>query len=342
MTAESVTTQSFRACRIHNHAGHVTAGIEALTLEQLSPGDVVIQVHYSSVNYKDALAVTGQGSILRRFPLVGGIDAAGVVTRSNDGRYRPGDAVLVTGCGLGESHDGGFSEIIQVPADWVVPLPDSLSLFDAMALGTAGFTAALAIDRLEQNGQLPQLGAIAVTGASGGVGSLAIDLLSNHGYDVVALTRKRDAVPYLEQLGAIRTGDYADLDAGKPLQSARWGGAIDNVGGQVLAGLISCTRPWGSIASIGMAGGSECHTTVMPFILRAVSVLGISSTNCPMERRTRIWQRLVTDLKPAHLQQAVAGVISLDELPAVCERLLQGEHRGRYVVSMQASSLAFP
>jgi acrylyl-CoA reductase (NADPH) len=294
-------------------------------------------VHYSSVNYKDALAATGRGRILRRFPLVGGIDLAGVVTESVDDRFQAGDEVLVTGCGLGEAHDGGFSELARVPADWVVPLPAGLSLFDAMALGTAGFTAALAIDRLEQNGQQPSLGPLSVTGASGGVGSVAIDLLSARGYEVVAMTRKTDAAGYLEHLGAasVKSPDCLLTD-GRPLQSAQWGGAIDNVGGRVLAGLISSTRPWGSIASIGMAGGSECDTTVMPFILRAVSVLGISSANCPMQRRLRVWQRLVSDLRPVHLSQVVAGVVRLDELPALFGQLLEGEHQGRFVVEMRS------
>jgi len=328
-------TQSFRACRIHDDSGRITAAIEAVALDELSPGEVVIRVHYSSVNYKDALAATGRGKVLRRFPLIGGIDLAGVVTDSIDNRYQPGDEVLVSGCGLGESHDGGFSEVARVPADWVVPLPAGLSLFDAMGLGTAGFTAALAIDRIEQNGQQPSLGPLLVTGASGGVGSVAIDLLATRGYEVVAMTRKRNATAYLERLGAasVRSTDSLVSDT-RPLQSAQWGGAIDNVGGKVLAGLLSSTRPWGSIASIGMAGGSECVTTVMPFILRAVSVLGISSSNCPMDRRVRVWQRLVSDLRPAHLQQIVSGVVGLDELPETFARLLEGEHQGRFVVSM--------
>jgi NADPH2:quinone reductase len=329
-----MTTQLFRAFRIHNDSGTVTAGIENMTLDQLSPGDVTIRVHYSSVNYKDALAATGQGNILRSFPLNGGVDAAGVVVNSENELFSSGDEVLVTGCGLGESHDGGFSELLRVPADWVVPLPEGLSLFDAMALGTAGFTAALAIDRLEQNGQQPAQGTMVVTGASGGVGSVAIDLLDSRGYEVVAMTRKKDAAAYLEGLGAASVSDYDDLISDKPLQSAQWGGAVDSVGGKVLAGLISSTRPWGNIASIGMAAGSECHTTVMPFILRGVSVLGITSANCPMERRLRVWHRLVSDLRPGHLQQIVAGEIGMDDLPAVFEHLLQGKHQGRFVVKM--------
>lgn len=328
--------QSFRAFRIHEHDGAVTAGLEDVCLDELSPGEVVIRVQYSSVNYKDALAATGTGKVLRRFPLTGGIDLAGVVEDSVDERFQAGDEVLVTGCGLGESHDGGFSEVARVPADWVVPLPAGLSLFDSMALGTAGFTAALAIDRLEQNGQQPSQGPMIVTGASGGVGSIAIDLLSGRGYEVVAMTRNIDATAYLERLGAASVMNYDSmLTDARPLRSAQWGGAIDTVGGQVLAGLLGSTRPWGSIASIGMAAGSECPVSVMPFILRGVSVLGITSANCPMERRLRVWQRLVSDLRPARLQQMVAGVIGLEDLYGVSERLLQEGHQGRYVIRMQ-------
>jgi NADPH2:quinone reductase len=326
---------SFRACRVDNASGEVTAAIVDMNLEQLCHGEVVIRVHYSSVNYKDALAVTGRGKILRRFPLNAGIDLSGVVLSSTDTRFHEGDEVLVTGCGLGESHDGGFSEIARVPADWVVPLPPDLSLFDAMVLGTAGFTAALAIDRLEQNGLQPDQGAVVVTGASGGVGSVALDLLSARGYEVVAMTRKPGAAAYLEQLGADRIMNYDSLlESSQPLQSARWGGAIDNVGGQVLAALLGTMKPWGSVASVGMAAGIQCETTVMPFILRGVSVLGVSSANCPMTRRRHVWQRLVSDLQPSRLSDIVAGEVMLDEIPTVCERLLQGEHHGRFVVRM--------
>ena len=327
--------QTFRACRVHATGGAVTARLEQLVLDDLAAGEVVIEAHYSSVNYKDALAATGKGRIMRRFPLVGGVDVAGVVTQSLDPRFRAGDAVLVTGCGLGESHDGGFSEVVRVPSDWVVPLPAGLTLFDAMALGTAGFTAALAVDRLEQNGQKPELGPVVVTGATGGVGSIGIDLLSGRGYDVVALTGKPAAGDYLQGLGAGRVLDRQALGPARGLlESARWGGAVDNVGGDVLSWLLRTTRPWGSIASIGMAGGVELHSSVMPFILRGVSVLGITSANCPMPRRLKIWQRLVTDLRPTRLDATVAGIVGLDELPDVFERLLGGQHRGRFVVTM--------
>ena len=328
---------SFRALRVHeNTDGTVRAVLQALTLDDLSPGEVVIRSRYSSVNYKDALAATGKGRILRRFPLVAGVDVAGEVTASVDDRFREGDQVLVTGCGLGESHDGGFSEVVRVPADWVVPLPPGMTLFDAMMLGTAGFTAALAIDRMEQNGLVPAQGPVVVTGASGGVGSVAIDLLSGRGYEVMALSRKLQATDYLQSLGAAEVLDAKVVaDSGKPLEAARWAGAIDNVGGAVLGWLTRSMLPWGSIASIGLAGGAELHTTVMPFILRGVSILGITSANCPMQRRLKIWQRLVTDLQPQHLASIVAGQVTLDELPAVFETLLSGEHRGRYIVDLQ-------
>ena len=325
--------QAFRAFRIHERDGVTRAGLETLVLDELSSGDVVIEAHYSSVNYKDALAATGRGRILRRFPLVGGVDVSGVVLESGDARYATGDEVLVTGCGLGESHDGGFSEIVRVPADWVVPLPQGVSLRDAMLLGTAGFAAALAIDRMEQNGQAPALGPVVVTGASGGVGSIAIDLLGGKDYEVVALSRKLDADGYLASLGAGRVIDARVAgDSKAPLEKAQWGGAIDAVGGEVLAWLIRTVGPWGNIASIGLAGSAQLDTTVMPFILRGVSLLGISSANCPMERRQKVWQRLATDLKPRHLDSIVAGEVELDELPGVFEKVLSGGHRGRFLV----------
>jgi NADPH2:quinone reductase len=328
---------SFSALRVHsNAAGTVRAGLEALTLDDLSPGEVVIRSHYSSVNYKDALAATGKGKILRRFPLVAGVDVAGEVVSSVAAGFHEGDQVLVTGCGLGESHDGGFSQVVRVPAEWVVPLPQGLSLFAAMALGTAGFTAALAIDRLEQNGLTPGQGPVAVTGASGGVGSIAIDLLSGRGYEVVALSRRPATKDYLQSLGAADVLDTKTVTASdQPLETARWAGAIDNVGGELLGWLTRTVQPWGSIASIGLAGGVELHTTVMPFILRGVSILGITSANCPMDRRLQIWNRLVSDLKPRHLDKIVAGTVALDDLSGVFETVLAGQHRGRYVVDLR-------
>lgn len=322
-----------RALRIYDQQGD--ARLETLRLDELSAGEVVIAAHWSGVNYKDALAATGRGKILRRFPLNGGVDVAGVVEHSDDARFAPGDAVLVTGCGLGETHDGGFAERVRVAGDWVVPLPDGLSLRESMVIGTAGFTAALAIDRMEQNGQDPAHGPVLVSGATGGVGSHAVDLLAGRGYEVVALSRKPDSDGYLAALGASRVLDPLDVvHSDAPLEKALWGGAVDTVGGDVLAWLTRTVRPWGNIAGIGLAGGSQLNTTVMPFILRGISLLGITSANCPVERRRRVWQRLVTDLRPRHLDKMVAGEVTLDELPAVFERVLSGQHRGRYVVKL--------
>ncbi|MGB5260857.1 MAG: YhdH/YhfP family quinone oxidoreductase [Gammaproteobacteria bacterium] len=324
---------TFRAFRVHAGAAGV---LEDITLDALSDGGVLIEARYSSVNYKDALAGTARGKILRRFPLVAGVDVAGTVVESDDARFVAGNAVLVTGCGLGESHDGGFAEFVRVPADWVVPLPAGLSLFEAMALGTAGFTAALAIDRLEQNGLHPGQGPVIVTGASGGVGSIAIDLLAGHGYEVVAMSRALEAGDYLQSLGAAEVVDASVVATEtRPLEQARWAAAIDNVGNDVLAWLTRTIRPWGNIASIGLAGGQELHTTVMPFILRGISLLGITSSNCPMEWRLKVWHRLVSDLKPRYLERIVAGTVTLDDLPAVFETVLSGRHRGRYVVRLR-------
>ncbi|MGE3154853.1 MAG: YhdH/YhfP family quinone oxidoreductase [Nitrospiraceae bacterium] len=327
--------KSFRALRIHQDQGVSRTCLETLRLEDLSPGDVLIRASYSSVNYKDALAVTGKGKILRRFPLVGGVDVAGTVESSDDARFQIGDRVLVTGYGLSQDHDGGYAEYVRVPADWVVPVPEGLSLSDAMALGTAGFTAALAIQRMEDNGQRPDQGPIVVTGATGGVGSLAIDLLAGLGYEVVAITGKQESVEDLKSLGARQVLLRQNLEIGRqPLERAQWGGAIDNVGGELLAWLTRTVSLWGNIAAIGLAGGSELHTTVMPFILRGVSLLGISSANCPMPLRQHIWQRLATDLRPRHLDRIVTATVSLDDVPAISEKMVAGHHRGRTVVKI--------
>ncbi|HYQ72591.1 MAG TPA: YhdH/YhfP family quinone oxidoreductase [Gammaproteobacteria bacterium] len=326
----------FRACVVRQYNGRVSAAIEEVGHDFLGPGDVLVEAHYSSVNYKDALAATGRGKIIKHFPLIAGVDVAGVVASSSSARFSTGDPVIVTGCGLGERHHGGFAEFVRVPADWVVPLPADMSLYEAMALGTAGFTAALAIDRMEQNGQHPGLGPILVSGATGGVGSLAVDLLNGRGYSVTALTGKPDAAAYLERLGADRVLErQAIVASDHPLRSVEWGGAVDNVGGTVLAWLLQTVGPWGSIATIGMAGGSALHTTVMPMILRGVSMLGITSANCPMVWRPRLWNRLASDLRPAHLSDIVTEMIRLEDLPRSFEALLEGKHAGRFVVALQ-------
>jgi len=323
----------FKAFRIHSEGGKIVARFDELALDDLSPGDVVIRVTHSGINYKDALAATGAGKILRRYPLVGGIDLAGIVESSGDARFAPGSAVLVTGCGLSETHDGGYAQFARVPGDWVIPMPRGLDAFTAMALGTAGFTAALAIHRMEQNGQEPGGGPIAVTGASGGVGSLAIDMLSARGYRVVAVSGKADAAPYLKELGASEVLPRAGLDLGsRPLENARFGGAIDNVGGETLTWLTRTVDFWGNIASIGLASGAAFSMTVMPFILRGVALLGINSSATRREWRLAVWQRIATDLRPRHIERIVTRTIELGELPAAFPAYLAAGITGRTVV----------
>jgi NADPH2:quinone reductase len=325
--------QSFKAYRIHLEDGRIVARFEQIGLDDLSPGEVVIRVGHSGINYKDALAATGAGKILRRYPLVGGIDLAGVVESSSDPRYRPGDAVLVTGSALSETHDGGYAQFARVRGDWVIPLPAGLSAFEAMALGTAGFTAALAIHRMEHNGQSPQGGPIVVTGASGGVGSIAVDMLATRGYRVIAVSGKSTAVSYLKELGAQEVLARQALELGsRPLETARFGGAIDNLGGEVLTWLTRSVDFWGNIASIGLAAGPELNTTVMPFILRGVSLLGINSSATPREWRLAVWQRIGTDLKPRHLARIVTRTIAFEELPQAFPAYLDGAVTGRTVV----------
>ena len=329
-------SDKFRAYRIHSEGGRISARFEDLGLQDLSPGEVVIRVSHSGINYKDALAATGTGKILRRYPLVGGIDLAGIVESSADPRFQTGDEVLVTGSALSETHDGGYAEMARVNADWVIPLPQGMNAFDVMALGTAGFTAALAIDRMEQNGQSPQGGPIVVTGASGGVGSLAIDMLARRGYRVIAVSGKPAAVPYLQELGAHEVLSRQALDLGsRALETARFGGAIDNLGGEILTWLTRTVDFWGNIASIGLAGGPELKTTVMPFILRGVSLLGINSSATPREWRLKVWERIGTDLRPRHLKQIVTRTIDFPQLPQAFAGYLDGSVTGRTVVRIR-------
>jgi acrylyl-CoA reductase (NADPH) len=326
---------TFRAFRIHDDKGK--AGIEQMSLGDLSPGEVVIKTAYSDINFKDALAATGKGKILRKFPLNGGVDVSGTVASSNDVRVREGDAVLVTGHGLSETHDGGYAEYVRVPADWVVPLPEGMTLFDAMAFGTAGFTAGLAIHQMEHNGQTPARGPVVVTGATGGVGSLAIDMLAKLGYRVVALTGKADAHDYLREIGASEILDRKTLEMGKrPLEKAIWGGVIDNVGGDILAWLTRTVVPLGNIAAIGLAASAELRTTVMPFILRGVNLLGINSSHCPRELRLHIWKRLATDMRPRYLEKIVSRTVTLDTMGPVFNDLIAGTVTGRAVVKIGA------
>lgn len=326
---------TFIAFRVFEQGGAVQGRLVSMSLDELSAGDVVIDAAYSSVNYKDALAGTGAGKIIRRFPLVAGIDVAGTVASTTDARFRQGQPVLVTGYDLGVAHDGGYAQRVRVPADWVVPIPDGLSAFDAMALGTAGFTAALSIVDMERVGLTPSGGPVIVTGATGGVGSLAIQMLAARGYRVTALTGKGAEHDFLRSLGATDVLSRNGLQMGtRPLEKAQWAGAVDAVGGDTLAWLTRTMTYNGAIASSGLTGGTEVQTTVLPFILRGVKLLGIDSVSCPAATRLAVWQRLAGDLKPAHLG-AVATEIGLDGLPDAFATLLKGAARGRFVVKLK-------
>lgn len=328
----------FRAFRIHDDdAGH-HAGIESMTVDALSPGEILLRTAWSSVNYKDALAGTGKGRILRRYPLNGGIDVAGHVVASTDPAFREGDAVLCTGSGLSETRDGGFGEYIRLDARWAIALPDGLSLRDSMILGTAGFTAALGLLRMQDNRQKPALGPIAVTGASGGVGMLAIDIFSRAGYEVHAISGKPDHFDFLRSLGAAECIDRHQLAFGdRPMDTARFGGAFDNVGGAMLGGLLPLICPYGNVAICGNAGGIEFSSTVMPFIIRGASLLGIASAGTARDIRNEIWRRLASDWRPRHLQRIATREILLDELPDVFPRMLAGDSFGRTVVRMDST-----
>jgi NADPH2:quinone reductase len=324
---------SFRAYRIHQENGKGSGRLETISLDDLTAGEVIVKVAYSSINFKDALAATGAGKILRKYPLVGGIDLAGEVVSSSDPAFAPGQKVLVNGCNLSETLDGGYAEYARLKSEAVVPIPAGLDEFQAMALGTAGFTAALGIHQMERNGQHPDQGEVVVTGASGGVGSIAIDLLAGRGYRPVAISAKKDAENYLAQLGAVRILPREALNLGtRPLEQALWAGAVDNLGGDVLAWLTRTVQPLGNIASIGNAASIDLKTTVMPFILRGVNLLGINSVFTPRALRLEVWQRLASDLRPRHLDKMVARTISLDELPGAFDAYLKGGVTGRTVV----------
>lgn len=324
--------ESFTAFRIHQDQGQHRSGLEPVRLEQLAAGEVVVRAHWSSVNYKDALAGTGKGRILRRFPLVGGIDVAGTVVASSDPAWREGDAVLATGCGLSETRDGGYSQYVRLPASAVIAQPAGLSAREAMVLGTAGFTAALALLRMLDTRLTPEHGPLLVTGASGGVGSLAVDIYTRAGFSVHAVSGKPEQADWLCTIGAAEVLPRETLADTGPLQSARFGGGLDNVGGSMLASLLAQTVPYGSVVSAGLAASASLDMTVMPFILRGVSLLGVSSANAPRDLREQVWQRLGSDWKPAHLADICTGEVALDGLPAVFERMLAGGARGRTVV----------
>ncbi len=327
---------SFLACRVHREEKSIQHQFEMMDDDQLSAGDVLIRIEYSGINFKDALGVTGKGKIYKQFPINAGIDCAGIVESSSEPRFKVGDSVLVNGCGLGENQDGGLAQKVQVPAGWVIKMPDGLTSRTAMIIGTAGFTAALAIDRMEQNDQSPEQGTIVVTGASGGVGSFAVSMLSRLGYEVLAVSGREEHQEYLKSMGANKVVNMQQLGLGaRPLEDARFAGVIDNVGGELLSGLIRHIDLWGNVACIGMAADANYQATVFPLILRGVSLLGVSSANCPMPKRERIWQRIGKELLPNNIESIVSQEVKLADVNPCFDDILERRHRGRILVNCQ-------
>jgi acrylyl-CoA reductase (NADPH) len=329
-------SQSFRAFVVDKSDDAFTRSIKELTIQDLPPGEVLIRVHYSDVNYKDGLASIPNGRIVREYPFVPGIDLSGTVVESADPTYAVGEEVIVTGFELGVSHFGGYSEYARVPSKWIVKLPKNLSLKESMVIGTAGFTAALSILKLLENGLTPDKGPVLVTGATGGVGSIAVPILKKLGFHVVASTGKRESHEYLRSLGAdeILTREELTDTSGKPLLKERWAGAVDPVGGDTLRVILSTTRYGGSVAVSGLTGGTNVATTVMPFILRGINLLGIDSVYCPMDVRLRIWEKLANEWKPEHLLDQVGDSITFHELQDTLDAILQGKIQGRKVLQL--------
>ena len=323
----------FTAFRLYEGAEQPDGRLVDMTVDELPPGEVTIRVAYSSINYKDALAAAGINRIVRTFPRIGGIDFTGTVAHSSDGRFRAGDEVIVHGFGVGVDHDGGHAQYARVPADWVMRLPPGLDLLDAATLGAAGYTAGLSLHLMELNGLAPERGPVVVTGATGGVASVAIDMLAQRGYRVTAITGKATEQQYLRDLGASTVLLRGELEMGRrPLEKGLWAGAVDSVGGETLAWLTRTMQPEGVITSFGNAGGAELNTTVMPFILRGVRLIGINA-NSPMPLREVVWRRIAGEYRPRHLR-TIAHVIALDELPEAMARMLRSENRGRAVVRL--------
>ncbi len=331
--------QKFKAYRTFQEDSVVRSRFVQMTLDELDPGEVVVRTKYSTINYKDALSYNGAGKIMRKYPTNAGIDMSGTVEQSSDPRWKRGDKVIVHAYDMGVAHDGGYSEYVRAPADWIVRRPESMTAFDAMTLGTAGFTAAQAIDAMQHNGLTPENGPVAVTGATGGVGSVAVEILAKIGYEVVAITGKKEGSNYLRELGAkdVLIRQTVDLSKIRPLEKATWAGAIDNLGGDLLAWLLASSKQSGTVAAIGLAADVKLHTTVLPFILRGVSLLGINSSECPMTTRQRLWNKLAVEWRPDKVHDQVT-TIDFEELPLHFDAYLKGMVRGRTVVRIAADT----
>jgi len=326
---------TFRAIRIDKAEKGTTAALAQFDEAELMEGDVTVAVEYSTLNYKDGLALTGKAPVVRRFPMIAGIDFAGTVEQSSHPAWKAGDKVVCTGWGMGETHLGSYAEKARVKGDWLVRLPEGMSMRDAMAIGTAGFTAMLAVLALEKHGLTPKDGPIVVTGAAGGVGSVATAVLSKLGHHVIASTGRTSEADYLKSLGAAEVIDRAELSGpAKPLAKERWAGGIDSVGSTTLANLLSMTKYRGAIAACGLAAGMDLPSSVAPFILRGVCLLGIDSVMCPIEPRRAAWSRLASDMDHGKLAD-ITHEIGLEEVIAAGGRILAGEVRGRIVVKIR-------
>jgi acrylyl-CoA reductase (NADPH) len=327
---------TFRALVLEQRDEQVTSAIRDVRREELPEGDTLVRVAYTALNYKDGLALTGKNKVVRSYPMVPGIDFSGTVEETSSSDFAPGDRVVLTGWGVGERHWGGYAQLARAKSEWLVRLPESIDLEHAMGLGTAGVTAMLSIMALEEHGLTPENGDVLVTGASGGVGGMSVALLAALGYNVAASTGRAEAREYLESLGAKTIIDRNELTApGGPLGSARWAGAVDTVGGETLAGVLRTLAYGASVAACGNAGGATVNTTVLPFILRGVNLLGIDSLPAPIERRHTVWQRLA-QLMPADKLDRMMTVVRLDEAPALANEILAGQTRGRIVVDVNA------
>ncbi|WP_455661404.1 NADPH:quinone oxidoreductase family protein [Pradoshia sp.] len=330
-------TTTFKALVVNKEDEQFSVNVQTLSLDDLPKGEVLIRVHYSSVNYKDSLATIPNGNIVSTYPFVPGIDLAGVVISSDDSRFKEGDEVIATSYEIGVSHYGGYSEYARIPADWIVPLPEGLTLKEAMVIGTAGFTAALSVQRLLENGVTPESGKVLVTGATGGVGSFAVSILATLGFTVEASTGKESEAEFLTKLGASSIVSRDEVYDGKirALGKQKWAAAVDPVGGEPLAALLSQLQYGGSVAASGLTAGTKLPATVFPFILRGINLLGIDSVYCPMETRLSIWGRLATDFKPVNFDAFIHKEVTLQELPNTLSIPLNGQAKGRILVSCQ-------